>query len=162
MTSLSNSRSSGRAWIAVAAMVAVAIVVWPSMGATQEPPEVEASDAYLTAKGRVTFRVYCANCHGAKGKGDGTLAEILKQRPTDLTQLSKNNDGVFPREEIHQVIDGRSNVQSHGAREMPIWGEAFQNVLQPTWKEISDEERAQLKIVEVVYYLESIQETDEP
>ena len=51
-------------------------------------------------------------------------------------------------------------MKAHGGREMPIWGEAFQQTLQPTWKEVSDEERAQLKIVEVVYYLESIQEDE--
>jgi len=39
--------------------------------------EAEEDTAFMIAKGRVTFRVYCINCHGAKGLGDGTLAELL-------------------------------------------------------------------------------------
>lgn len=143
-----------------AAVVALVALVAPTLLA-QEVDEPEASDAYLTAKGRITFRVYCANCHGAKGLGDGTLAELLTVQPTNLTLLSANNDGVFPRKRVHAVVDGREKIKGHGTREMPIWGEAFQTSLMPTWKEITDEERAQQKIVEVVYFLESLQHDPE-
>ncbi len=40
---------------------------------------------------------------------------------------------------------------------MPVWGDAFQKTLQPTWTDETDEERAERKIEEVVAYLESIQ-----
>jgi mono/diheme cytochrome c family protein len=131
--------------------------------ATAAPKEERSSDGFLVAKGRTTFRVYCANCHGAIGKGDGNLAEMLKVRPPDLTVLArKAEDGRFPREDIHARIDGRKPVAGHGSPDMPIWGDAFQKVLQPGYQDLSDDERAQLKIVELVYFLESIQQPVEP
>jgi hypothetical protein len=50
----------------------------------------------------------------------------LKTRPTDLTVLAKNNNGVFPYNAVYEIIDGRnSTISSHGTREMPIWGYRF-------------------------------------
>lgn len=48
----------------------------------------------------------CASCHGADGSGNGPMAAELKHEPTDLTTLSKNNDGHFPCRSIGRVIDG--------------------------------------------------------
>jgi mono/diheme cytochrome c family protein len=45
---------------------------------------------------RQNFYEYCASCHGPMGRGDGPVAGELKTRPTDLTQLAKNNNGQFP------------------------------------------------------------------
>jgi hypothetical protein len=55
-------------------------------------------------------------------KGNGPLSENLKTKPTDLTVLSKINNGVFPLNSIYEIIDGRKSIGSHGTREMPIWG----------------------------------------
>ena len=70
-------------------------------------------------------RVYvnrCAVCHGVSGKGDGPLATQLKAHVADLTQIQKNNRGVFPFDRLYRVIDGREAVAAHGPREMPVWG----------------------------------------
>jgi len=70
-------------------------------------------------------RVYvnrCAVCHGLSGKGDGPLATQLKTTVADLTQIQKNNGGVFPFDRLYRVIDGREAVAAHGPREMPVWG----------------------------------------
>ncbi|MGB7772065.1 MAG: hypothetical protein WBL43_09525 [Pseudolabrys sp.] len=65
----------------------------------------------------------CAPCHGADGKGKGPLsANKLKTKPADLTALAKKNNGVFPVSAVYEAIDGRNAIESHGAREMPIWG----------------------------------------
>jgi mono/diheme cytochrome c family protein len=64
----------------------------------------------------------CAGCHGGDGKGGGPLASKLKTKPADLTVLAKKNSGVFPVKEIYQSIDGRTATESHGDREMPLWG----------------------------------------
>ncbi len=64
----------------------------------------------------------CAVCHGESGKGDGPLAAQLKTTVSDLTEIQKNNGGVFPFDRLYRVIDGREAVAAHGPREMPVWG----------------------------------------
>ena len=74
------------------------------------------------------FVNYCASCHGADGSGNGPMAAELKGKPTNLTTLSKNNDGHFPYLELRSVIEGSSNasnIRAHGSREMPVWGNVF-------------------------------------
>jgi mono/diheme cytochrome c family protein len=117
--------------------------------------------AFLVAKGRVTYRVYCINCHGAKGKGDGTLAELLTVKPTDLTLLTKEGKGVFPADRVMSSIDGREQIRGHGMKEMPVWGDVFQTSgAEPPSEDETAEQRANRKIRELVLYLDSIQETD--
>ncbi len=67
----------------------------------------------------------CASCHGARGHGDGAAAATLSVAPTDLTRLSRKNNGVFPSSRIFKVIDGRLVVAAHGPRDMPVWGDVF-------------------------------------
>lgn len=114
---------------------------------------------FMIAKGRVTYRVYCINCHGAKAIGDGSLAELLSVKPADLTTIASANDGEFPQEHIYDVVDGRNvGTRGHGMKEMPVWGDVFQtSSFEPSGTGEEGEERAQRKIWEVVYYLESIQ-----
>ena len=77
--------------------------------------------------GRREYRNSCAACHGSEGKGDGPLRASLQRSPADLTLLAQRNGGVFPAQRVQQVIDGRTEVKSHGTREMPVWGERFTN-----------------------------------
>lgn len=67
----------------------------------------------------------CAVCHGKSARGDGGVIDLLKRSPSDLTVLAKKNGGVFPFDRVYGVIDGRELVQSHGERDMPIWGKAY-------------------------------------
>ncbi len=76
--------------------------------------------------GKLEYLSSCAPCHGIDAKGNGPVSKELKTRPTDLTVLAKNNNGVFPHDMVYEVIDGRnSTIISHGTREMPIWGYRF-------------------------------------
>lgn len=75
--------------------------------------------------GKSEYDAACAACHGRNGKGDGPLRSHLVSRVPDLTLLAKNNNGVFPFDRVLQVIDGRQEVKTHGPREMPVWGRAF-------------------------------------
>ena len=79
----------------------------------------------VTDFGEREFENSCADCHGMDAKGKGVLAANLKVAPLDLTLLSKNNGGVFPVERIFAVIDGRTQIASHGSRDMPIWGARY-------------------------------------
>jgi mono/diheme cytochrome c family protein len=77
------------------------------------------------AVGELEYEHKCVRCHGVSGKGDGWFTEFLKKPPPPLTQLKKNNGGVFPFDHVYQVIDGRKTVQVHGPREMPVWGSVY-------------------------------------
>jgi len=110
-------------------------------------------DKEAAARGRVTYRIYCMNCHGPLAKGDGKLAPILKVKIADLTQITAKNGGTFPEEKMHEVVDGRKEVAAHGLREMPIWGDAFQ-----TPEQGGDQEaKAKAKIRDLIEFLKSIQ-----
>jgi len=39
----------------------------------------------ITMRGESVYRNHCLNCHGAKGQGDGPVADSLTPRPADLT-----------------------------------------------------------------------------
>jgi mono/diheme cytochrome c family protein len=85
-----------------------------------------------TEVGKYHYMNSCAPCHGVSGKGDGAVARSLKLTPADLTKLSEVNNGVFPFSRIYEVIDGRFEVEAHGKRDMPIWGEIYK----PTWNSL--------------------------
>jgi len=87
------------------------------------PVTVSAQDSNV---GKQEYIDNCAVCHGLDGSGNGPMADIFKPAPPNLTQLSKNNGGVFPFQEVFDVIDGRPEVRAHGPRAMPVWGNAFQ------------------------------------
>jgi mono/diheme cytochrome c family protein len=72
--------------------------------------------------GKAEYLSSCATCHGSDGNGKGPLSSKLKAKPADLTTLAKKNNGVFPLSAVYEAIDGRNAVESHGTREMPIWG----------------------------------------
>jgi len=67
----------------------------------------------------------CVVCHGTLGKGDGPYAGIINTRIPDITTLQKANNGVFPYDSVYQTIDGRKEIKAHGTRDMPIWGNEY-------------------------------------
>jgi mono/diheme cytochrome c family protein len=135
-------------------LVAVGSVLAFGAALAQTPPEVATPPSEGSAfNGKVSYKVFCSNCHGEAGKGDGKLAELLRQPPTDLTAIAANNGGEFPATRVRRLIDGTTDVKGHGQREMPVWGDAF------VYPEDTPEKRveAQGKISDLVAYLRSIQ-----
>ena len=100
-------------------------------------------------EGSRLFRAHCASCHGASGRGNGPVADQLRHVPSDLTQYTRRNGGVFPSERVHRIIDGR-DVPSHGDRDMPVWGDVF--------KLGSSGADVKARIEAIVRYLAGIQE----
>ncbi len=115
-------------------------------------PRPEPDDESV-ARGRFLYRVYCLNCHGEVGHGDGVSAPLLKIEPADLTRLSRKNDGEFPFDRVYHVIDGREEIRGHGARRMPIWGLGFQDLD----NDMNQEDEVRKKTLHVIAYLQSIQ-----
>jgi len=100
--------------------------------------------------GAQTFASYCAQCHGTSGRGDGPAAKALKVPPADLTQIAKRHGGQFNAADVKGTITGDHAMAAHGTREMPMWGPVFRSVENPSVTE--------LRISNLVKYLEQIQE----
>ena len=75
--------------------------------------------------GAAVYKTYCATCHGVDAKGDGPLAQNLRETPADLTRLAKRSGGRFDAPAVHRMIDGRDPLKNHGGPDMPVWGDAF-------------------------------------
>ncbi|MCB1032640.1 MAG: cytochrome c [Acidobacteria bacterium] len=122
-------------------------------GEVKEKKEVSQLDEQQE-RGRSTFRVYCASCHGEEARGDGPMVEVLKVRPADLTRLSRDNEGEFPYLKTLRAIDGRADVISHGSRTMPVWGLTFRCLDCDTDQDKEVRERIQ----DLLAYLETLQD----
>lgn len=77
----------------------------------------------IVERGKALYGQYCGSCHGPGGTGDGVVAESLKVKPADLTQIAARRDGAYNDKEIAEIIDGRLLTKVHGGREMPVWGD---------------------------------------
>lgn len=102
--------------------------------------------------GRTLFLDYCAQCHGEDGRGEGPLVEFKDDRPQDLRKLSARNDGHFPFALVVETIDGRVELNAHGERFMPAWGDVFK------FEEDGGAALAHARILNLVWYLNEIQD----
>lgn len=141
---MTRARLTLLAGIACLALTAATVGARGSRASAQPPPQDYNSGEYL-------YRVFCASCHGARGAGDGTVADLLRVRPANLTAIAASNGGVFPRDRVYTAVDGRQTVNGHGPGQMPIWGD----VLKVT--EGQDEAVIRKRINALVSYLETIQ-----
>lgn len=85
------------------------------------------------------------------------MRQVLAVAPSDLTTISKRNDGSFPTHLVIETIDGRRHLPAHGAREMPVWGITFQTLDLDT----NQEPEVEGRIRDLVHYIESIQKPRE-
>lgn len=106
--------------------------------------------------GEQLYLELCAVCHGKGGMGDGPAASALKKAVPDLTGLAAKNDGQFPRQEVEDSIAGKSRAVSHGTIDMPIWGQAFEDV-RPDWTTVRRKALASQRIYNLTEYLSTIQ-----
>jgi len=103
------------------------------------------------ASGQEMFVSYCAVCHGKDGKGAGPAADALKVPPTDLTTLTKKNNGQYPSMHVATVIRGDAELPAHGNKEMPVWGPLFMQMSQ------GHEAEVQQRVSNLDHYIESLQ-----
>ena len=119
--------------------------------------------------GKSEFQSSCASCHGADAKGKGPVSDQLKIPPADLTILAKKNNGVFPTKAVYETIYGSKTVPAHGTREMPIWGERFNpimnlpHIVDPSYDALNPSRElrevvVRTRILAVIDYLNRIQE----
>jgi mono/diheme cytochrome c family protein len=101
--------------------------------------------------GAELYRTYCASCHGAEATGNGPAARALRHAPANLTLIAKKNGGTFPAARVKRIIEGW-DIESHGDREMPVWGDPFSLTRDGSFRS-----GAEARIAAIVRYLESIQ-----
>jgi mono/diheme cytochrome c family protein len=128
------------------------------------------ADEAVSPSAKTDFVNYCASCHGVDGTGNGPLADTLKIKPTDLTVISKKNNGQFPYTMLRKTIEGKELglARAHGPREMPVWGDVFRGESEtvgvapgggyygstyPNFTHIA----ARARVMNIVDYIESIQ-----
>lgn len=112
------------------------------------PPE--GSRAAQAQLGKEHYLQYCSSCHGTNAKG--VKIDSLDVMPPDLTRImARRKTGEFPVLYVARKIDGRTMPQSHGTRQMPVWGEVFSEEEYMSESEISG------KLGEIIAYLINIQ-----
>jgi mono/diheme cytochrome c family protein len=107
--------------------------------------------------GEMTYRLFCAGCHGADGRGNREVADALGMSIGDLTQISRRNDGVFPRDEIADAIAGRG-PRGHTQLLMAPWADMFADEFEQFATRFIANEMVTRRIEHLTAYLESIQE----
>jgi len=102
--------------------------------------------------GAALFKQHCAKCHGDDARGLGVEAEFTPVPVPNLRTLSQRNGGAFPFVRVVETVDGRIDLDVHGGRVMPIWGEVFK------FDEAGGDALAHARILNLVWYLSTIQE----
>lgn len=117
-----RSKSGRRVRLFLLALVAVLIVVSVGLAVFQKAPWIvpenekirenplSPSQANLSAA-RETYRNKCSDCHGDKGKGDGSEATMYDPAPSDLTDAGKI-DKLTDGEIYYQITQGRKPMPS--------------------------------------------------
>jgi len=101
--------------------------------------------------GKELFHDYCASCHGEDAKGAGPAAVAFKTQPPDLTVLSRQNHGKFPKDRVSQTLNGDRPESAHGSSEMPVWGPMFLGLTG------MNQAAAEKHISDLVEYISSVQ-----
>jgi mono/diheme cytochrome c family protein len=85
-----------------------------------EPPKKTAD---LVAKGKASYEMNCASCHGDKGLGDGVAAEALDPKPRNLVTGAYRN-GTTPAKvfaTLAKGIDGTTMISFGHLPEEERW-----------------------------------------
>jgi hypothetical protein len=109
--------------------------------------------------GKIGYQSTCADCHGQVGKGDGPYNEFLRPKVPDLTNVAQRNGGVFPVDRLYEIIDGRATVKGHGSKQMPLWGNVYNEKPAQDYKGFAHnlEQFARVRILTLFDYLYSLQ-----
>ncbi len=101
-------------------VVFVVVIAFTSLARAGAP----SSTPQLVEKGRNTFGINCAACHGTKGAGDGAAAAALNPKPRDLAHEAFKNgdtaDAVFKT--VSEGVPGTAMVGFSHLSEEERWG----------------------------------------
>jgi mono/diheme cytochrome c family protein len=100
----------------------------------------ERDDVFDIPDGATLYARHCSACHGQFGDGDGPVAIAMSVAVPSLRDLTRREEGTFPRESMIEYIDGRALPTAHGDRYMPVWGDVFR------WGEAEEEGASEAEI----------------
>lgn len=146
--------SASFALILAAAFAVAAAPQEPASKDSQKKIEKVVIKNTSATSGAEMYGSYCAPCHGTAGKGDGPAASALKQPPSDLTLLAKNNNGKFPGDRVAHSLKFGTEAAAHGTKDMPIWGPLFGSL---HGGPNPSDAMIQLRIANLTKYIESLQ-----
>ena len=111
----------------------------------------QARGSSAISSGRATFHQFCAPCHGPSGKGNGAVATYLLQAPSDVTQLRRRYNGVFPQADLEEALLATSRERAPRAlgNEGILWGPLFLSL---------GPDAARGRVADLLAFLESVQE----
>lgn len=107
-------------------------------------------------RGALIYDELCAACHGSTGRGNGLLASDIGVAPADLTQLSAQNGGTFPTEDVMAQIYGYPGRYQSGS--MPEFGPVLDGPLVDFETESGAVLPTPQALIDLARYLQSIQE----
>lgn len=136
-----------RRWLLLATLTA---------GVLQGP--VQAQGGPRVDLGKREFEARCASCHGVTGRGNGSISDLLRHSPPDLTQLARRNGGILPVDRIYDSITGDA-VKSHGSRDMPVWGMVYRTDAASYYGELPYDPEAYVRarVLALVEYISRLQ-----
>lgn len=142
------------------AVAVLLLLACSAMGGDPEPWRAKEEQAARVAAGERLFGGYCSSCHGTDARGNGPVAPALRTRPADLTRIAERAGGTFDAAKVAAFIDGRTRIEAHGERDMPVWGRLFddrnQNIM-------TDETLLSPGMIfDIVEYLRTIQAVGAP
>ncbi|WP_378943922.1 c-type cytochrome [Paracoccus sp. R86501] len=98
----------------------------------------------------------CAACHGPAGRGNGPAAVGMTPAPPDLTLLSSQNEGVFPKARVMGQLIG--NTMGRSEAHMPIFEELRKGPVVMFDDGSGDAVATPARVVALADYLQSLQQ----
>lgn len=101
--------------------LSAAVLAWAASAAAGAPPKKTAD---LVAKGKASYEVNCASCHGDRGLGDGVAAAALQPKPRNLV-AEKFKQGTKPEQvfaTLAKGVDGTTMAPFGFLPEDERWG----------------------------------------
>jgi mono/diheme cytochrome c family protein len=134
-------------------IMSLALLIAPAAYAQEELSEAQAD--YLDL---------CADCHGENAEGNGPDSKNLNVIPPDLTHIAERAGGTFDEKAVYDWIIGLKMPNSHGSRDMPIWGDWLmdEEMEDSTSMEAAKaaEHEVERRVMGIVRYLKTLQAKD--
>jgi mono/diheme cytochrome c family protein len=135
-----------RSWLPVLAFAAGLLAALPAVEAATD--------------GQSDFMALCADCHGEDARGNGPLTKNLSKVPLDLTRI-RQRAGKFDEKAVYDWIIGLKMNNSHGTRDMPIWGDWLMDETLEGGTSLeaarAAEKEIEQRVMAIVKYLEQLQ-----
>jgi cytochrome c553 len=148
-----NSSRWASAALSLLAFVVLAAYAPPSVNS--DTPATHGSSPFspviTSLSGQEMYTTYCAVCHGEDGRGKPTFAEYSNVPPADLSQLARNNHGIFPSRQVAQTLH-------YGTGKTPE-GQGYNSVWEPLLKSMNADPpgTTEVRIYNLTEYVHTLQ-----